>query len=549
MRNTRLHVAIALLCLTRDVGAQIVRGVVMLQDSVTPASGVIVELRLDGAAAPQRVLTSRTGRFNASVAASARVDMQVLRLGFRPTQLAPFVMTAADTSLRVILTSEPVLLSQVRIMADGSCRQQGANAVGIAEVWEEARKSLLATSLARDEHREASVVSWNRDVTADSTVSYQDESRARTRQPRVSRAISADSLEQFGYLIPEGETLHVFGPDPDVLLSERFLATHCFSLRAGRAQDTTRVGLAFAPARRPRVTDIAGTLWLDRRSGALQSAEFRYIALPDGLSERDSAGGRLEFVRTPDQDWFISRWMMWVPLARDRNATAASPVQHFMVGDVRTFVVAGDTVYRGPISGVTGRVRFQDDGAPVPGARVFLAGTGVALRTNDSGEFVMPEVIPGRYVIGAASRDLDSLGLARATQVVQVEAGRRAEVTVTIARTELLINELCDRVGQATGMLRGFVRDATTGAPAPGVRVTVEWLDPSDGKPRRVRQTTHRTDGTGAFGVCDVPRGWKFRVVAHRGDTAGEPAEVTLPLTNLYAVIRLSVPGAEEEAR
>ena len=67
----------------------------------------------------------------------------------------------------------------------------------------------------------------------------------------------------------------------EVLLSESFVAGHCFHTEPWTRDGRDWVGVGFSPASaRRNLVDIEGTLWLDRASAELRLLEYRYANMP-----------------------------------------------------------------------------------------------------------------------------------------------------------------------------------------------------------------------------------------------------------------------------
>ena len=92
-----------------------------------------------------------------------------------------------------------------------------------------------------------------------------------------SRRWDPDSLERTGYVRAEPDTtLTYLAPDENVLLSESFLRTHCFS--APGAKDGALAELRFKPVRGRRLPDVEGSVFVDTLSGELRRIDYRYVA-------------------------------------------------------------------------------------------------------------------------------------------------------------------------------------------------------------------------------------------------------------------------------
>jgi uncharacterized protein YndB with AHSA1/START domain len=100
-----------------------------------------------------------------------------------------------------------------------------------------------------------------------------------------------------------------------VLLSESFAELHCFRVEPPPASHREWVGVGFVPARdRPGITDVAGTLWLDRESAELRLLELRYAPQPREFDEVRT-GATIEFLRLATGNWLVNRWAIRTPRA------------------------------------------------------------------------------------------------------------------------------------------------------------------------------------------------------------------------------------------
>src|SRR5262249_2262313 len=125
-------------------------------------------------------------------------------------------------------------------------------------------------------------------------------------------SLPADELADKGYVASDNSGTTYYAPDADVLLSDSFASTHCFRLAASAADDHV-IGVVFSPGRSHRdAHDIEGVLWLDRKSAELETLEFEYTNLPDFV-QSSHPGGRVEFLRLSDGNWFVSRWSVRMP--------------------------------------------------------------------------------------------------------------------------------------------------------------------------------------------------------------------------------------------
>jgi hypothetical protein len=104
-----------------------------------------------------------------------------------------------------------------------------------------------------------------------------------------------------------------YAPDLEVLISDSFLATHCFAMDRKLTDMGNRIGVRLRPSPSVDRGDIDGVLWLDPASYQLQELEYSYTKVPYGLRD-PRIGGLVRFDRSANGRWFVSRWMIRMPL-------------------------------------------------------------------------------------------------------------------------------------------------------------------------------------------------------------------------------------------
>ncbi len=491
-------VCAALVLLPAVASAQVISGVLLQPDSVTPAGGVIVvAIRPANDSTLARTITSGNGRYSLVLPAGP-VRLRALRIGHRPFVVATLTLGATDTrELRTVLPNTPIVLSTITTRGTTACKQTGAAGEAVAAVFEEARKALISTTLSSRDARPFIRVSK---YTEQRSLGNRSQSRRRHEfsegvSLRPFQSLKPDSLARVGYVERDaiGETY--WAPDADVLLSEPFAAGHCLDLTNGTGDLAGWIGLTFRPAARPAgLVDVRGTLWLDRGTSELRRMDYLYEGLSAEL-QLARPGGALEFTRLADGFWFISAWEIRMP------RTLALHVGARVTG----LAVRGGEVWR---------VRRSDDlvytnGVVEPDSIVAAGGTG----TTDA-------------VAG------DSAGAQADTVVVpsQCEPGAK---------------------GAATGMLLGRVRD-DRGAPLAAAVVTVEWQDSHkvtggqlSWQNRRVTTTSARN---GRYAVCGVPQRQLLSVMAQVGIRRTPKVAVRIGEREERARVDLRVRGVRGEA-
>lgn len=86
---------------------------------------------------------------------------------------------------------------------------------------------------------------------------------------------------------------------------------------------------------------------------------------------------------------------------------------------------------------ISGRVLDRDHGERLPGANVLVAGTSIGAVTGETGEFVLPPVPPGEYVV-----TVRLVGYADAETTVAVGAGQAVAVTILLEESHAEMEEV-----------------------------------------------------------------------------------------------------------
>jgi hypothetical protein len=301
--------------------AQVVRGVVRERISSEGFGGTVVELlRQSSSGTEARVasaLTDDRGNYAVQAPGAGRFVLVVKRIGVRRYRSEPFALGEGETVVRNVVVDAVLLtLPQVTVTGTTTCSGEAREGNLVAALWDEARTALLATQISlRDRLFRAHVTRYVRELDPKSRrVLSETRSPATGVVSRPFAAVPPETLSARGYWIPRRDgnvTYH--GPDAEVLLSEAFLADHCFSAVRTPRNRRGLVGLGFAPGVRRETADIAGTLWLDERSFELRFLEFTYSRAAPGVDSA-SVGGELHFARLPSGAWIVRRWFLRLPV-------------------------------------------------------------------------------------------------------------------------------------------------------------------------------------------------------------------------------------------
>jgi hypothetical protein len=290
-----------------------VRTVLVGAASRQPIAGALVALLDSAGRELRRTLTDLTGRVGFDVTPGA-YRLRVLRIGIARWETEMFRLARGDTLTAPLEAQEtPIVLAPIAVRGERRCRLRPEEGSAAATLWEEARKALEATEWTMS-HRiyRFQAISYVRVYGPAGDLPTEEQ---RTRGAGFSSwpfaSIAPESLSARGYVqIDSAGEVHYYGPDLTVLFSDVFLSQHCFSVR-GSERDSL-VGLGFEPIPSRRLSDIAGVLWLDRRSMELRHLEFRYTRL--GAWVGRGAHGAIAFARLPSRAWVIRHWFIRAPI-------------------------------------------------------------------------------------------------------------------------------------------------------------------------------------------------------------------------------------------
>ncbi|MEX2177632.1 MAG: carboxypeptidase regulatory-like domain-containing protein [Gemmatimonadaceae bacterium] len=536
-------VAVQLFALASGASAQIVTGRVVDQATATPLSGVVVLLLDSADRATEQSLTNQTGEYRLAAARAGTYRVRMLRIGYRPaTSHAVRLAAGLETALPDLVAGAPISLDTVRVVGRNPCRAVGDAAATFA-IWEQARTVLTAVQLTgRARVVGATMVTYQR--TLDPGSRRVREQHARIQTGMVTRpwtSLPVDSLRAVGYVVVDQQNATTYyAPDLDVLLSDTFVADHCFRIAPG--SDARRVGIEFEPTRdRRRVSDIGGTLWLDRASSELQRLEFRYTNVSDA-EQRAEAGGDMQFARLANGAWMISRWNIRMPVVEVRYVAASGYRSRARVrethvtgirveGGAMALVRQGaDTLWAGAPMILAGTVLDSVANTAVAGTRVSLRGTALEATTNPAGVFRIPNVLPGEYTLDVRTPLLASVGGLHSVPVSFADSA--AAVTIRVPAMAHVARSLCGET--AGGVLAGRVYVTGESSPTRDVKVVAEWnevaarseSDITRGVLTRARWLESRTDGRGQYRICGVPVNTAVVLRAQTDTGASAPLEL-----------------------
>ncbi|MCY4400229.1 MAG: carboxypeptidase-like regulatory domain-containing protein [Gemmatimonadetes bacterium] len=482
----------------RPASSQVVQG--RLVDAVDDAGigGAMVSLVDRSGNELSRVLSRDSGLFQLSTAIPGAYRLRADRIGYATTFSDYFDLAAGDTlSLRMVAAVQAVSLKGISAEGDRRCRVRPEDGLAVTRVWDEARKALAAAAWTQERgYYRYEMMRITRQLGREGRqVVSEDRSydRSYRQAPYVSRP--AEELIENGFAQLSASESVYWAPDADVLLSDAFLDTHCFRLKEDGEDGPGLVGLEFEPVPGRRLAEIGGTLWLGAESSQLERLDFQYrnLNLPDALLGAD-IGGTVEFQGLPNGTWIVDSWRIRMP----RGTTKLNPLDGRIMtilegltvqgGDVLKVVGNEGTVLETNVGGRIAGFVFDSLRAALPGARVFVEGTGIEVTTDRQGRFELLHLDPGLYSVTYSHPYMERYSYRPEPFEVEVAEGAEtaAQLNFAAPRVRRILDRLCQDEEQpgeeATipgggvlrnhGVLIGRVTDGE-GNPLAGARVRV----------------------------------------------------------------------------
>lgn len=526
IRGYKILVVIIAFLPLQVLDAQVVRGELVdrvTQQPVTNGFVVLIDT-IGNELARGRI--DRAGAFRMVVPGPGHYRLKTQIIGIKSTESDPFELSTGQVfEYRFEIAASLVVLPAIVVEDVHMCQTAGEASLAATTLWDEVRKALSAVAWTEGEallrHER---VRYERELHP-RTLQIQDERRSTSAElSRGSpfRTPDAESLVEHGYIQrTDDDEFYYYGPDANVLLSEEFARLHCFRPRPG-LEDDALVGLSFEPVMGREVSDIQGTLWIDKHTYELRFLEFNYTQLPVEV-ERGLIGGRIEFEHLQEGPWIVSRWRIRMPVVSYSQTRPITDPDHWTLHELVAIHEVGgwvDEVYTrsgAPVPRVTGvtivgRVTEQDSYRPIPGVPVVLLGSVLQASTDETGRFRIDDVPDGEYFVTLGDSFLDSLGYVPSPIRLRVSAQSSVEVNVTVVPGELAWSAVCpnpDQRNDTLGIVTGLVREESSGVPVPGVNVVLTLSDSAETAGQQQSQNTPRfattTNAAGYYRICGVP--------------------------------------------
>jgi hypothetical protein len=528
------------------------------EETSAPVFGAIAYLLDERGDIVRSILTDEQGRALFVSVPAARYRVRAEMIGMATLESNLFDVTEEPTGPRELrLVPRAIDLEAIDVRAErrrciARPTQEG---LAVATLWDEARKALSAAAITEVQGLyRYETMTYERDVDANSGVVLRDEeSRGQGYMRTPFETLAPEDLIAGGFVRRDGRDLVYYAPDANVLLSDAFLDTHCFRLEED-SDESTLVGLAFEPLeRRGRVTDVGGTLWLDRQTAELRLLEYTYYNL-DLQIRSVAARGRVEFQRMPAGTWIVPDWWIEMPIVGTRflddgSSRVALTRMRRAGGRVLDVHEAGGRrlAGRNPTGGIEGIV-IDSAGTPVVGARVGAVGWSQEAFTDAQGSFALLGMREGTYEVRVVDQRLAAFGLVPPLVVRDVIPGEVSYLQLHLPRVADLLRAVClEHAGASEGAaLVGRILD-NAGRPVQNATVRAKWssLGSLGGGGaagvlfRDISGLEATTGADGIFRLCGVVRGERLEIVSIVDGIERGPEVITIPGNDAGALLEI----------
>jgi hypothetical protein len=477
------------------------------------AVGALASLRDSTGRTLIQGLTDQRGVIILAAPSPGRFTLRIDRIGYAGLTLGPIGLVSRDTaSIDAVVPDVRVGLPELTVQSTNpvECELQASAGAVVSMLWDEARKALASSEAPQSRLHPLEIARYDRRFGPDGSIVEESSRRHKGETPAPFIAVAPARLARNGFHQRRGSN-HIFhAPDARVLLSDEFLAQHCFAPAPGPV-GSGLVGLRFAPTRRHRNrVDVTGTLWLDQRTAELRHLEFVHTNV-DRRLRSGAENGLIEFARLPSGEWIVARWRLRVGYA-ERGGEVA------LVGSDGQAPMAG-----GWVAGV---VYDSLAGRPLADAVISV---GPTFRTGSDGAYRLAIPVGREVVVTARHPRLELFDLVPSARAAAVIRGQEIRLDFAVPSRQTLIARSCPdrsvrieteavivgRTVDSTGQRRSGEIEATwTGTPL--LRATRRATIGD----RETRMTVP-ADSLGRFAICGVPAGIEIRLaLPGRADSA-----------------------------
>lgn len=459
-----------------------------------------------------RTINNTTGPVAVQAPGSGRYRLQSERVGYRSVTSAPFQLQSGQVvDMTIDIASEPVHLESLDFSPYAACSPRPDQDPTMSTLWREIHKALVASAWSGGIIRYEYIGSrFDREVSTSGRVT--SEQTTPTTGPTILGSDLSSTTRDKYTATHDGVATSFLSAGPAYLLSDAFQDDYCFSVVLN--PDSDLIGLSFTPNPGRDITDVRGRFSVDLASAELRSLEYRAVNLPYDPENR--TGGTVRFMRTPSGRWVVTGWNTRVPVIGRENGRDELLRFHDFGGGLSWITTPdGQSVYRAPLAELRGTV-FDEQSAPIAGARVVLVGTSYVTETDPAGRFSLSGPLEGKYGVSYSHPTLDSLSFVPQEQLVTLAPGRTATVEFVMASVETTISPLCVDQSHTPGqrIIVGVVREDETQEEMEGARV-VAYVGDSE--------LSALTDAKGFYVICGVP---PYVPVDLRAEYAGKAANI-----------------------
>lgn len=559
-KSVGLIAAVLSIGLGAALEAQQLHGTVRDSASGQPIPAAVLMLLDASGAVLGRNITNDRGEYLIALSSGMR-RVRVVRIGFRPQEVAVPTIVAGRAELPIVMRALPAFLEPVLVSAGAQCPRRADEARTFA-LLEQARAGLLAIVVAREANPAALVrLMFERtmedggDRIARQTVRIDSTPRAAIS---FNAAHTATDFIQRGFMADSAQQQIFYAADADVLLDPGFAAGYCFRIVDAERDRPNQIGLGFSAAdrRRGRI-DIDGVLWVDTVARALRDVEHRYVGL-DRQVEEFRPGGHVSFREMPNGVVMIDRWFLrlvggTLDTVRTPGYSAAGrftpPVIQVRLvphatengGEVARAVWPDGRSWQASLGTLRVHATMRD-GRPAAGVAVHLVETQYRAMADSNGDIVIADLIPGPYALSIRDPRLLRLGLEMRTPIRFVaERDSTSRQSLVVNTTEEFAIARCvarHRYTPGDSVLvvgRALIPD---GKPVSGLVVALEQRIGQVVKPLSESVTT---DADGLFQFCGrgLKLGMTIGIVASRDGDAVSAG--SFELAENLTIVKLSV--------
>ena len=505
-RGSRLLPLVFGLLIPAALAAQAVEIRLLDNSTRAPVAGAIVRLLGDGGAVAQG-LTDELGRIVLRAPGPGQFRIRTDRIGWSGTVTDPFALASGDLVRRVlVLPSQRVVLPVLEVRGRSDCAAEGQAGTLAAVLWDEIRKALTANLITQQGEAVAlHLRTFVREADPAGKVLREWVNGSAIVRGRPFTSLPPSMLARAGFVQRIGDSVQYAAPDAALLLSDEFVAGHCFTAVPGGAQGKSVVGLAFEPAGKRRVPDVKGTLWVDRESSELRFLEYTYTGLPEELAPA-RLGGRVEFRRLPSGAWIVGYWHIRMPnldsaVVRGVGNTRQSILR--LMGYIEQggrAEVAARTRQPDALAIVYGLIYDSTTSSGLAGAVVRVQGLRDSALSDREGRFRLAVAASGEKVVTVSHPRLSLLG-APASRQLLLSLEDSAAVSFAVPGVATFARAFCGGRGHRSGLVGiawGF-----SAIPSEGLTVRASWLDVNG----TVRAAQERSGPRGTYALCDLPPG------------------------------------------